>query len=105
MFFFVFLTNNDNVETLTRVKFYIKKNQPTRNLYIVAVVKQGKDLAKNLQSDIQVLNRAYPDIKVQFIEEEGKFGLEKIKELSKHWGILFNFMFIGIPEKDFPHKI
>src|SRR5690554_6437762 len=36
---FVFFTNNDNVETLNRVLLYIKRNEPTKNLKIVAVVK------------------------------------------------------------------
>lgn len=102
---FVFFTNNDNVETLNRVLLYIKRNEPTKNLKIVAVVKDGKHVAKNLQSDIEVLNRAYPDINVQFIEEPGKFGPEKIEELSKRWGIPINFMFIGAPGEDFPFKI
>lgn len=102
---FVFFTNNDNVETLNRVLLYITRNEPTRNLKIVAVVTDGKHLAKNLQSDIEVLNRAYPDINVQFIEESGKFGPEKIEELSKRWGIPINFMFIGAPGEDFPYKI
>ena len=102
---FVFFTNNDNVETLNRVMLYIKKNEPTKNLKIVAVVKDGKHVAKNLKSDIEVLNRAYPDINVQFIEEEGKFGPEKIQELSHRWGIPINFMFIGAPGENFPYKI
>lgn len=102
---FVFFTNNDNTETLNRVLLYITRNEPTRNLKIVAVVTDGKHLAKNLQSDIEVLNRAYPDINVQFIEESGKFGPEKIEELSKRWGIPINFMFIGAPGEDFPFKI
>lgn len=102
---FVFYTNNDNVETLNRVLLYIKRNEPTKNLKIVAVVKDGTHVAKNLQSDIEVLDRAYPDIHIQFIEEEGKFGPEKIEELSKRWGIPINFMFIGAPGEDFPFKI
>jgi len=102
---FVFFTNNDNVETLNRVMLYIKQNEPTKNLKIVAVVKDGKHVASNLQSDIEVLNRAYPDINIQFIEELGEFGPEKIIDLSKRWGIPVNFMFIGAPGEDFPYKI
>lgn len=102
---FVFFTNNDNVETLNRVMLYIKSNEPTKNLKIVAVVKDGEHVAKNLKSDIEVLDRAYPEIHIQFIEEEGKFGPELIKELSKRWGIPINFMFIGAPGEDFPYKI
>ncbi|WP_310991555.1 APC family permease [Aequorivita marina] len=102
---FIFFTNNDNVETLNRVMLYIKANEPTKNLKIVAVIKDGNHVAPNLESDIKVLNRAYPNINIQFIKETGEFGPEKIKELSKRWGIPINFMFIGAPGEDFPYKI
>lgn len=102
---FLFFTNNDNVETLNRVMQYIKNNEPTKRLKIVAVVDDGKHVANNLISDIDVLDRAYPEIKIQFIEEPGKFGPEKIKELSQRWNIPINFMFIGAPGEDFPYKI
>ncbi len=102
---FLFFTNNDNVETLNRVMQYIKNNEPTKRLKIVAVVEEGKHVAKNLISDIDVLDRAYPEIKIQFIEEQGKFGPEKIRELSQRWNIPINFMFIGAPGEDFPYKI
>lgn len=102
---FIFFTNNDNIETLNRVLLYIRRNEPTKNVKIVAIVRQGNHLAKNLRSDIEVLNRAYPDINVQFIVEPGTFGPEKIVELSKRWGIPINFMFIGAPGEDFPFKI
>lgn len=102
---FIFFTNNDNAETLNRVLRYIERNEPTKNLKIVAVVKDGKHVASNLPTDIEVINRAYPDINVQFIEEQGEFGPEKIEELSKRWGIPINFMFIGAPGEDFPFKI
>lgn len=102
---FIFFTNNDNIETLNRVLLYIRRNEPTKNVKIVAIVRQGNHLAKNLRSDLEVLNRAYPDINVQFIVEPGTFGPEKIVELSKRWGIPINFMFIGAPGEDFPFKI
>ncbi len=102
---FVFFTNNDNVETLNRVMLYIEKNEPTRRLKIVSVVKGNEHVAENLKSDIEVLDRAYPDIFVEFVEEIGEFGPEKIQELSKRWKIPTNFMFIGAPGEQFPYRI
>ncbi|SRX52762.1 APC family permease [Aequorivita sp. CIP111184] len=102
---FVFFTNNDNVETLNRVMQYIEQNEPTKRIKIVAVVDKGMKVANNLKSDIEVLDRAYPEVKIQFVEEPGKFGPEKIKELSKRWKIPINFMFIGAPGEDFPYRV
>jgi len=102
---FVFFTNHDDVASLNKVMLYIEKNEPTRILKIVAVVDEKHEVVPNLKKDIEVLNRAYPDIHIQFIEEEGVFGPEKIKELSKRWKIPVNFMFIGSPGDKFPYKI
>ncbi len=102
---FVFFTNNDNVETLNKVMQYIKKNETTRKLKIVAVLDEGVTVAENLKKDIEVLDRAYPDIHIEFVEEPGKFGPEKLKELSKRWGIPINFMFIGSPGERFAYTV
>ncbi len=102
---FVFFTNNDNVETLNRVMQYVKQNEPTKQIKIVAVLDKGMKAANNLKSDIEVLDRAYPEVKIQFVEEPGKFGPEKIKELSKRWNIPINFMFIGAPGENFPYRV
>ncbi|MEH6408145.1 MAG: APC family permease [Leeuwenhoekiella sp.] len=102
---FVFFTNHDNVETLNKVMLYMKKNEPTRRIKIVSVIKDENRDTSKLQADIEVLDRAYPDIHIEYIEESGKFGPEKIRELSQRWGIPVNFMFIGAPGEDFPYKV
>ncbi|MEH6764019.1 MAG: APC family permease [Aequorivita antarctica] len=102
---FVFFTNNDNVETINKVMLYIKNNEPTKRLKIVAVLDEGMLVANNLKKDVEVLDRAYPDIKIQFVEESGVFGPEKINELSKRWHIPVNFMFIGAPGEQFPYRV
>ncbi|WP_373057563.1 APC family permease [Zunongwangia sp. H14] len=102
---FVFFTGGDNVETLNKVMLYIKKNEPTRKLKIVMVVKEGDKIPENLEKDLEVLDRAYPEIHIEFIVEEGEFGPEKIEELSKRWNIPTNFMFIGSPGDHFPYRV
>ncbi len=84
---------------------YIKRNEPTRKLKIGAVLDKGHSVSKNLKEDIEVLDRAYPDIHIEFIEEPGVFGPTKIKELSKRWKIPINFMFIGTPGEDFRYEL
>lgn len=102
---FVFFTSHDNVETLNKVMLYMKKNEPTRILKIVAVINEETETIRKLKNDIYVLDRAYPEIQIDFIEEPGEFGPEKIKELSKRWNIPINFMFIGAPGERFPYRV
>jgi len=102
---FVFFTKGDNVAGLNRVLQYITHNEDTRRLKIVTVLKDNEKVPRNLKSDIEVLDRAYPAISIEFIEEQGKFSPEKIEELSKRWNIPKNFMFIGSPGDKFPFRI
>lgn len=102
---FVFFTNHDDVATLNRVMLYIKKNEHTRKLKIVTVLEKGETIPARLASDIEVLDRQYPSIDIEFITMEGVFGPQLIKELSEQWKIPINFMFIGSPGDHFPYRI
>ena len=94
-------TSHDDVATLNKVE----ANENTRRLKIVAVLNEKEHIAGNLKNDIYFLDRAYPKINIEFIEEEGIFGPAKIKELSKRWKIPINFMFIGSTGNKFPYRI
>ncbi len=102
---FVYFTNHDDVEKLNRIMLYIRQNEATRRVRIVAILDKGDVIAANLKKDIDVLDRAYPEIAIEFVEEPGIFGPEKINELSKRWKIPTNFMFIGSPGDKFPYEL
>ncbi len=102
---FVFYTKQDDVAVLNKVLQYISANENTRRLKIVTVLSKGEHVSPNLMKDVEVLDRAYPDINIEFLEEPGVFGPEKIKELSIRWKIPINFMFIGSPGDKFPYRI
>lgn len=102
---FVYFTNHDDVAILNKVLLYISENESTRRVKIVTVLDKGEVSTQNLKKDIETLDRAYPLINVEFIEEPGVFGPEKIKELSERWHIPTNFMFIASPSDNFPYKI
>jgi len=101
---FVFFTKGDDVAILNKVMQYVQNNETTKNLKIVNV---NKDAGSNelLIKDLEVLDRAYPDIHIEFIEMDGVFGPELIDELSKKWGIPKNFMFIGSPGDRFSYRV
>jgi len=90
---------------LNKVMLYITKNESTRRLKIVSVLEDDMKVPAGLKTDIEVLDRAYPDINIEFIEEPGRFCPEKIKELSIRWKIPTNFMFIGAPSEKFEFPV
>lgn len=102
---FVFFTKGDNVAVLNRVLQYVENNEKTGKLKIVTVLQQGQTLNEALRHDLEVLDRAYPEVKIEYLEIEGVFGPELIEELSKKWGIPKNFMFIGSPGDRFPYRV
>lgn len=102
---FVFFTNHDDIATLNKVLQYIETNENTRKLKIVSVLNANESIATNLRNDVKVLDRAYPKIAIEFIEEQGVFGPDKIRELSKRWNIPVHFMFIGAPGNKFSYRI
>jgi hypothetical protein len=101
---FVFFTKGDNVAILNKVMQYVQGNETTMQLKIVNV-KQPNDSNDLLKKDLEVLDRAYPEIHIEFIELEGEFGPKLIDELSVKWNIPKNFMFIGSPGDRFSYRV
>ncbi len=102
---FVFFTKGDNIATLNKVMLYITRNEHTKKIKIVLALDENDQVPKNLPEEIDFLNREYPEIKIDFKIENGKFSPELIKELSIKWNIPINFMFIGSPSEKFPYGI
>ncbi|MBP2667712.1 MAG: family permease, partial [Firmicutes bacterium] len=59
----------------------------------------------DLAADIRFLDRAYPEIDIEFVVHQGTFGPDTIQELSAKWSIPPNFMFIGSPQNDFKYSL
>jgi amino acid transporter len=102
---FLFFTRGDNVANLNKVMMYVKENEHTNKVLLMTVVQDEKEVPPRLESDIEVLDRAYDEIDVDFVIKKGKFSPELIEELSKEYDIPKNFMFIGAPGEHFPYRI
>ncbi len=102
---FVFFTKGDDVAVLNKVMRYVSDNEHTYNLKIVSVLPKGEEVSAEIKKDVEVLDRAYPKIKIDYIKLVGEFGPELIDTLSIDWKIPRNFMFIGSPGNKFPYKI
>ena len=102
---FVYFTKGDNIAILNKVIQYVQENEITQILKIVTILQKEQKLNKMFERDFQALDRAYPDIRVEYIQIPGVFGPEIIDRLSKEWNIPRNFMFIGSPGDHFPHRL
>jgi len=102
---FVYFTKDDDVETLNKVMLYIQRNEHTKKLKVVTATKNGNPITEQFRNDINVVDREYPKIKIDFIEVDDEFGPRLINRLSKEWKIPINFMFIGSPGDRFPYKV
>jgi amino acid transporter len=102
---FVFFTKGDDISILNKVIIYVQENEITQRLKIVTVLQKEQQLNETFMRDFEALDRAYPDIKIEYIQIPGVFGPEIINKLSKEWNIPQNFMFIGSPSDRFPHRL
>lgn len=75
----------------------MEENEFTNRLKIV--------LLPELLTDLRVLDRAYPDMRLEFVSHPGTFGPDLITGLSEEWNIPKNFLFIGSPGDKFPYQI
>ena len=102
---FVFFTKGDNVANLNKVMTYVEENEFTNRLKVVMLLPEGEIPPPELLTDLHVLDRAYPNIHLEFVSMAGVFGPELIERLSQEWKIPKNFMFIGSPGNKFPYQI
>lgn len=101
---FVFFTKGDNIAILNKVLQYVEGNETTKKLKIV-YVKKEEQTNDALIKDLEVLDRAYDNIDIEYLEIQGVFGPEIIDELSQKWKIPKNFMFIGSPGNKFSYRV
>ncbi len=102
---FVFFSKGDNVAALNKVMMYVQENEITRKIKIVTILKKQQVELKQFLIDFEVLDRAYPEIKMEYLPIVGEFGPELIDKLSTEWNIPKNFMFISSPSDKFTFRV
>ena len=102
---FVFFTKGDDIATLNKVMMYLHENEVTNKIKIVSILKDHQDPSTQFLNDFDALDRAYPEVDMEYIIEIGEFTPEKVDELSKKWNIPKNFMFISSPGEKFSHRV
>ncbi|TDE18130.1 APC family permease [Dyadobacter psychrotolerans] len=102
---FVYFTKGDDISVLNKVMIYVQENEITKKLKIVTVLVDGGHVSEDFLRDLDVLDRAYPEIKIEYLQIHGTFGPEIIERLSQEWNIPINFMFISSPSDRFSHRV
>ncbi|MDH4091223.1 MAG: APC family permease [Cyclobacteriaceae bacterium] len=102
---FVYFSKADSIAKLNKVMMYVQENEATNQLKIVTILKAGQEISKEFLKDLEVLDRAYPEIHIEFVQLEGVFNPELVAKLSREWKIPINFMFIASPGDRFPYKV
>lgn len=102
---FVFFTKGDDIATLNKVMMYLSENEVTDTIYIVSILEKYEHPTEQFLQDFDTLDRAYDEVDMEYIVEEGQFTPEKVDELSKRWNIPKNFMFISSPGSKFSHRV
>jgi hypothetical protein len=54
--------------------------------------------------NLRVIDRLYPELRIDFVAVKGDFGPPLIESLAAHLGVPENYMFIGTPGDRFPHR-
>lgn len=102
---FVYFSKADSIASLNKVMMYVQENESTSKLKIVTLLKGEQKISEDFLKDIKVLDRAYPEIDIEFVQLQGDFNPEMIKKLSAEWKIPINFMFIASPGDKFPYRV
>jgi len=68
---FVYFSKGDDVSQLHKAIQYVEANEITRKLKIVTLIKETSSVNDSFLKDLDVLDRAYPDI--EFVQIQGEF--------------------------------
>ena len=102
----VFFTKGDNLANLNRAALYVLQNEQMKRLKVVHVYarKEDVDHAK-LREQLRTIDHVYPELRIDLVLVQGRFGPELIESLSIRMKVPKNYMFLGTPGDMFPHNI
>ena len=101
----VFFTRGDHIENLNRVMLYIRDNEHTNRVKFVTIYQDEADLPQHLDSQLNFLDKVYPEIDIEFVKLKDKFSPALIEKLSQQWNIPTNLMFIGSPSGRLTYRL
>jgi hypothetical protein len=80
-------------------------NEQTKRLRVIHCYDEEDNIPPELAQQIAIIDRIYPELKVDLILVKGRFSPELIEQLSQRLNVPKNYMFLGTPGDHFPHNI
>ncbi len=101
----IYFASSDDVAALNQAVLYVVNNEQTRLMKVVHVFENENAIPRKLREHVELLDRIYPRLRIDFVTVKGSFGPELVEGLSRRLGISKNMMFMGTPGGTFPHQI
>ncbi len=101
----IYFTKGDAVDVLNRAALYVLRNEQTNRLTVVNVFREEDGVPVGLAEQLQLIDRLYPPLRIDFLAVRGNFGPALIERLSQRLEVPTNSMFIGTPSDRFAHPI
>jgi len=101
----VYFTKGDNLVTLNQAALYVLDNEQTSRLKVVHAYEDEDEIPPHLAAHLKLVDRLYPQLRIDFVAVKGNFGPEFVEALSRRLRVPKNYMFIGTPGDRFPHRI
>jgi hypothetical protein len=79
---------------------YIEKNESSRSVVVIHLYSSpGQNEEDALSKSLETIREIFPNLKLELIVRQGKFGPEIIEAVSQEFGVATNNIFIGAPEE------
>jgi len=101
----IYFTRGDQLDVLNRAALYVLRNEQTNRLTVVHVYREEDGIPVGLADQLQLIDRLYPPLRIDFLAVRGEFGPTVVQRLSRRLGVPTNAMFIGTPSHRFAHRI
>jgi len=101
----IYFTRGDQLDVLNRAALYVLRNEQTNQLTVVHVYREEDGIPVGLADQLQLIDRLYPPLRIDFLAVRGEFGPAVVQRLSRRLGVPTNAMFIGTPSHRFAHRI
>lgn len=101
----IFFSRGDSLPTLNQAALYVLQNEQSKRLLVLHCYDTEEDIPKEFVGQLNIIDRIYPELRIDLIMIKGKFGPELIEKVSKRLKVPKNYMFIGTPSDRFPHNI
>lgn len=88
----VYFTRGDDIAMLNRAALYVMENEQTKHLKVVHVYNEATGIAPRLSQHLHVIDRLYPQLRIDLVTVKGSFGPELIEMLARRLRVPKNYM-------------